>query len=293
MGSYMGFKTKRTGGTMNYIILPQSLVLNHAGKTTTINKSDGRYNQIIQKIKEGKFDEIIPLLSIANSLSERGFQIIDGIVHIDNDALPDSLSARVLDFFNNNLPFEPLLKFWAKLKNNPSFNSRQMLFKFLEHNGHPITTEGNFIAYRAVRNNFLDKYTGTMDNSIGNVVEISRRKVDDNPNNTCSYGLHVATLSYAESFASGDDKILDVEIDPSDVVAVPTDYNGTKMRVCRFKVVAETKGLIKDPLIDNTRLIDRTSNEEDAEVYNTQECPECGEDVGVYDNYCSICGASL
>ena len=251
---------------MNYIILPQSLILNHEGKTTTINKADGRYDQIIQKIREGKFEEIIPLLSIADSLNERGFQVIDGLVYLDGEALPDSLSERVLDFFNNNLPFKPLLKFWSKLKNNPSFNSRQMLFKFLEHNGHPITTEGNFIAYRAVRNNFFDKHTGTMYNGIGEIVSISRSKVDDNPNNTCSHGLHVATLCYATNFACSGDILLDVEVDPADVVAVPTDYNGTKMRVCKFKVVAESQGLIKKPLVSSS--YDLSSNcEEDTYEY--------------------------
>jgi hypothetical protein len=275
---------------MNYIILPQSLILNHEGITTTINKADGRYDQVLQKIKEGKLDEIIPLLSISTSLSERGFEIIDGIVHVDGDALPDSLSARVLDFFNNNLPFEPLLKFWAKLKNNPSFNSRQMLFKFLEHNGHPITTEGNFIAYRAVRNDFLDKHTGKINNSVGSVVEIDRSKVDDNPNNTCSHGLHVATLCYAQGFATGDDRLLDVEVDPSDVVAVPTDYNGTKMRVCKFKVVAESQGLIDKPLVTSAYNICP-----DVSIFDTEGiCTNCGEDIDTaFQNYCPNCGEAL
>ena len=285
---------------MNYIILPQSLILNHAGKTTTINKDDGRYDRVIQKIKEGKLDEIIPLLSIADSLSERGFQVFDGIVHVGGDALPDSLSTRVLDFFNNNLPFEPLLKFWAKLKNNPSFNSRQMLFKFLEHNGHPITTEGNFIAYRAVRNDFLDKHTGKMDNSVGNIVEIDRSKVDDNPNNVCSHGLHVATMSYAQSFGTGDDRLLDVEVDPSDVVAVPTDYNGTKMRVCRFKVVAESQGLIDKPLVTSSykreylcEIPEVEFEDDEGDEDKSFDCPACGEyDVAEF-NYCPNCGGAL
>jgi hypothetical protein len=276
---------------MNYIILPQSLILNHEGKTTTINKADGRYDQVIQKIKEGKLDEIIPLLSIADTLSQRGFDIVDGIVHVDGDALPDSLSARVLDFFNNNLPFEPLLKFWAKLKNNPSFNSRQMLFKFLEHNGHPITTEGNFIAYRAVRNDFLDKHTGKIDNTVGNIVSIDRSKVDDNPNNTCSSGLHVATLSYARDFATGDDRLLDVEVDPSDVVAVPTDYNGTKMRVCKFKVVAESQGLIDKPLVTSSYELPEVEFEDD-EDDTSGDCPFCGTE-NQWNRFCSNCGEAL
>lgn len=278
---------------MNYIILPQSLILNHNGQTTTINKADGRYDRVIEKIKEGKLDEIIPLLSVADALCKRGFEVVDGIVHVGGEALPESLSQRVLDFFNNNLPFEPLLKFWAKLKNNPSFNSRQMLFKFLEHNGHPITTEGNFIAYRAVRNNFLDKHTGTMDNSIGSIVEIDRSRVDDNPNNTCSHGLHVATMSYAHSFASGDDKLLDVEVSPADVVAVPTDYSGTKMRVCRFKVVAESKGLIEKPLVTSSY---QDEDDEDARypAASEDECWECGCEVDrSVQNFCPNCGGEL
>jgi hypothetical protein len=275
---------------MNYIILPQSLILNHEGKTVTINKADGRYDKVVEKIREGKLDEIIPLLSIADGLKERGFEIVHGIVHVDGESLPHSLSQRVLDFYNNNLPFEPLLKFWAKLKNNPSFNSRQMLFKFLEHNGHPITTEGNFIAYRAVRSDFLDKHTGTMDNSVGNVVEVSRSQVDDNPNNVCSHGLHVATLCYAQSFGSGEDRMLDVEVDPTDVVAVPTDYNGTKMRVCKFKVVAESKGLITKPLVQSSY----ETEEEEADMADwTDECHNCGASIEPEDAFCSSCGESL
>jgi hypothetical protein len=274
---------------MNYIILPQSLVLNHEGNTTTINKADGRYDQIIQKIKEGKLDEIIPLLSISNALSERGFEIIHGLVHVEGEALPDALSQRVLDFYNNNLPFQPLLKFWSKLKDNPSFNSRQMLYKFLEHNGHPITTEGNFIAYRAVRSNFLDKHTGTIDNAIGNIVEVKRSQVDDNPNNVCSHGLHVATMCYAQNFASGDDKILDVEVSPTDVVAVPTDYNGTKMRVCCFKVVAESKGIIIKPLVDSSYELPEVEFED-----KDFECPSCGEsNLSNSYYYCPNCGETL
>jgi hypothetical protein len=247
---------------------------------------------VIEKIKEGKLDEIIPLLSIVDALSERGFQVIDGVVHVNGDPLPESLSARVLDFYNNNLPFEPLLKFWAKLKNNPSFNSRQMLFKFLEHNGHPITTEGNFIAYRAVRSDFLDKHTGKMDNSVGNIVEVSRSQVDDNPNNVCSHGLHVATMSYASTFGSGNDKILDVEVSPSDVVAVPTDYDGTKMRVCRFKVIAESQGIIIKPLVQSSFT---PRDDFDTQDHQDEEnsCPTCGEYDVAGLNYCPNCGDSL
>jgi hypothetical protein len=279
---------------MNYLILDNSLILNHEGNTTTIIKEDGRYEQVIKKIKEGKLDEIIPLLNIAKSLTDKGFDVKHGIVHVDGEALPDALSTRVLDFFNQGLPFEPLLKFWAKLKANPSFNSRQMLFKFLEHNGHPITTEGNFIAYRAVNGKFKDKRTGRMDNSVGAVVEVPRSQVDDNPNNTCSHGLHVATAEYATGFMSGGDKLIDVEVDPSDVVAVPTDYNGTKMRVSKFKVVAESNGLIKESLVDSSyQPRDDFDTQDHYDEEGEEYCPNCGTEVSPDVTYCGGCGLRL
>lgn len=280
---------------MNYIILANSLILNHEGYTVTIIKEDGRYAKVIEAIKAGKLDDIIPLLNISKHLTDKGFEVKHGIVHIDGEALPDAISSRVLDFFNQNLPYAPLIKFWNKLKNNPSFNSRQMLFKFLEHNGHPITTEGNFIAYRAVNEEFKDKRTGKMDNSVGAVVEVPRSQVDDNPNNTCSHGLHVATACYASGFMSGSDKLLDVEVDPSDVVAVPTDYNGTKMRVSKFKVVAESQGLIQESLVKSSYENEIEDTEAGLDYDDSEEeyCLNCGTEVSPDATYCGGCGLRL
>jgi hypothetical protein len=270
---------------VSYIILPNTIVVNVNGQTHTVVQSDARYASILTKIKEGKLDEIEPLLSISKSLTDKGFTVVHGIVHVDNEPLPSELSSRLLQFFDEGLPFEPLIKFWKKLKTNPSFNSRQQLFKFLEHNGHPITQEGNFIAYRAVNKEFKDKHTGKMDNNIGNIVEMPRSAVDDNPNNTCSSGLHVATMDYVTNhFASSDDIILDVEVNPADVVAVPTDYNGTKMRVCKFKVLAVSKGIRLETL----------ANVDDTESFDEElVCPNCGADVCEHDLVCPSCWEDL
>jgi hypothetical protein len=109
-----------------------------------------------------------------------------------------------------------------------------MLYKFLEHNGHPITQDGCFIAYRGVTKDFKDPHTRTFDNSVGSICEMPRDQVDDNPDNTCSSGLHVACYSYANGFGK---VTVEVKVDPVDVVCVPRDYNGTKMRVCKFEVL--------------------------------------------------------
>jgi hypothetical protein len=162
-----------------------------------------------------------------------------------------------LKFKEQKLPYKALLKFWDNLKKNPSFNSRKMLFKFLEHNGHPLTSDGCFIAYRGVTEDFKDVHTKTFDNKPGSVCEMPRSQVNDNPNETCSDGLHVACFDYAKGFGP---KLVEVKVNPIDVVCVPVDYNGTKMRVCRFEVIQEGT-VIKDTVLESFGNDDETCQE--------------------------------
>lgn len=275
---------------VNYVILSNSLVVNFEGKTFNIASSDGRYHKILEAIKAGKLDLIPDLTDTTIALKQAGVDIRSGVVYMDDKPLPDTLSDRVLQFFNEGLPFEPLLKFWVKLQKNPSFNSRQQLFKFLEHNGHPITTEGNFIAYRSVTSDFKDHHTRKMDNSVGQIVKVDRSEVDDNPNNTCSNGLHVACLSYADTFGSNR-VIVDVEVNPENVVAVPTDYNGTKMRVCEFKVLAVSEGLRKETLVQSGYENEVDFEEESEEVEEESFLDDCCEEaIDKGNTYCPDCG---
>lgn len=221
---------------LNYHILPNSVVINFDGRTLPIAKGDPRYDGVIKAIKEDKLDTIPDLVDNTKFLASigNGLEFKDGLILLDGEQMPDAISNRIFDFKAQELPYSYLIKFARKLKLNPSFNSRAQLYKFLEHNGHPITPDGNFIAYRGITSDFKDCHTGTFDNSVGQTVSVARESVDDNPNNTCSTGLHVASYEYAKGFGS---VTVEVEVDPKDVVAVPTDYNGTKMRVSRFKVV--------------------------------------------------------
>jgi hypothetical protein len=123
---------------------------------------------------------------------------------------------------------------------NPSYRSRECLFEFLEKFNAPITANGNFIAFKRVRSDFMDIYSGTIDNSVGKVIQMDRAKVDDDPQHTCSAGLHVCADEYLDGYANAvSTKTLVVEVNPAHVVAVPYDYNFAKMRVCEYKVVAE------------------------------------------------------
>jgi hypothetical protein len=69
---------------------------------------------------------------------------------------------------------------------------------------------------------------------------MDRSKVDDDPQHTCSSGLHVCADEYLKGYATGENnRTLVVEVNPANVVAVPYDYNFSKMRVCEYKVLTE------------------------------------------------------
>jgi hypothetical protein len=76
----------------------------------------------------------------------------------------------------------------------------------------------------------------------GSVVTMPRSAVGDNRNIACSTGLHAGTYSYASGY--GDTLIL-VKINPRDVVSVPNDSSGQKLRVSRLVVLNETTERLK------------------------------------------------
>ena len=100
---------------------------------------------------------------------------------------------------------------------------------------------------------------------------MDRDKVDPDSNQTCSTGLHAAAFEYADGMYQGGSGILvEVKINPENVVAVPTDYNEQKMRVCEYIVIRECEGkrnevLVTDDEFDNYD-DDYDDNDQDATV---------------------------
>jgi hypothetical protein len=249
-------------------------------------KDDARFEPIIAAIKAGKLETIPDLVDIEASLRKKGLDVRDGLVHVAGEAMPSELNDRILEYQAANIPFHSLKKFWENLSKNPSFNSRKQLFKFLENKGHSITEDGCFIGYRGVTEDFKDVHTKTFDNSPGSVCEMPRELVNDNPDETCSNGLHVGGHEYAKTFGP---KLVLVKVNPRDVVAVPNDYNGQKMRVCRFEVLKEAVGMVEDVVVSAKGEKAELNDFEDG-YCNCEDCEseslscEC---CGSYDDDCN------
>jgi hypothetical protein len=157
--------------------------------------------------------------------------------------LPSSLNQRIVQMATKGEDPTPLLKFWERLKKNPSYRSVNQLWDFLNHRGIPLTKDGCFMAYKSVRMDYKDHHTGVFDNSPGRVNEMPRNQISDDPQIECHEGFHVGSLEYARTFnSSSSSRIIACEIDPENVVCVPRDSSFGKMRVCKYKVIGNHNG---------------------------------------------------
>lgn len=134
------------------------------------------------------------------------------------------------------LSVDKLDLFFSNLSENPSPISVHAFSSFLGRSRMPITDRGTFLAYKKIRkSDYKDIHSRTFDNRPGCVVQMPREGVDINQNNTCSTGFHVCSHEYLKNFGGVDDVEIVVEINPRDVVAVPPDYNLSKMRVASYR----------------------------------------------------------
>ncbi len=194
-----------------------------------------------------------------------------------SDPIPEFLAKKLLEYIDKGLNVEALVNFWKNTLLNPDKGVRQQLFGFLEHNGHPITDKGYFLAYKAVKvarkydaetgeevvsirydENTGERIEETLNQSmtfkpyhsgahgmtvkVGEPITMPREECDSDPEVTCSAGLHVGSMEYVHGFGYSNGVILEVLVSPRNVVAVPTDYNNTKMRTCEYYPIAITNG---------------------------------------------------
>lgn len=234
-----------SGGTDRAI---GSLVVTTDTRVFTLTNDHKDFDDILALLKAGDHAQAELRLDRAThvraAVADTLFAINGNVVSYEGRQLPAVMANYIIRLNTEGMDLAPLEKFTANLFANPSYRATQECFKFLEANEMPITEDGCFIAYRSVTLDYKDHRTGRWDNSIGAVCKEDRNLVDEDPNNTCSKGLHVCALGYIhgpESHGYGGSRShwVIVKVNPRDVVAVPHDYKNTKMRVCEFEVVGQ------------------------------------------------------
>lgn len=223
-----------------YLIQGDNVIVVMNNETHTINRSHVAYEKLLNAIKHDDWEtvkNVIDPKAVFVEYGEGNISIKGDKIYWKDRELVNSLATRVVKMYQEGFPIKPMVLFIENLMKNPSNRAVNELYTFLENNNLPITDNGNFLAYKKVRDNYRDVYSGKIDNSVGQTVKMDRNAVDDQKERTCSYGLHFCSKEYLSKF--GGDRIMILEINPKDVVSIPIDYGFSKGRCCEYKVIAE------------------------------------------------------
>jgi hypothetical protein len=265
-----------------YIVQGSNITVVIGTTPHTVSKSHIAYNKLLNAIKAGEWETVQDIIEPKQVVLDFG----QGNVSIQGDKIfwkgremHNALTKRMVAMIQEDFPVEPLVAFMENLMDNPSKRAVNELYGFLEKNTLPITSDGCFLAYKKVRQDYLDVHSGTVLNKPAvymtdedtaalaeaagkqnevtvevvdgvTVVSMERNLVDDDQNRTCSTGLHFCSKDYLSVF--GGERIVILKINPRDVVSIPNDYNDSKGRCARYEIVDEIDKDKADEAFANT-----------------------------------------
>ena len=267
-----------------------------ADNTRHVMRSENpMFGQAVEAYRNEDWDTVLRYMNPEKTVKQYLFEyenikVENGAVLFGGSAVHSLCVDRILQFADSNFNPMPLVRFLSKLQKNPSRRSVEELYRFLERNNLTVTSNGNFLAYKALTSGFYsitagnaqllkgkDDGNGRIFNGVGEEIEVYRNYVDDDANRGCSVGLHAGTLEYAQSFGGNGATLVIVEIDPADVVSVPHDCECQKLRTSRYKVVDICTQRLDLPMYESR--FDSAGDDDDWDSWDDED----------EDDYCDDC----
>ena len=272
-----------------YQLTENSITIFWEGKPHTIRKDHVNFQLAKKAILDARYDDLGDLIDVVKAVEnfvEGDIEVKDEVVYYKGHRLHGVVVDKLLDMLRAGMKDSaPLTNFITRLQANPSANSVNELYSFMSYKSLANTPEGKVLGYKGVQSDYWST-TGNADtivlqgktnarhqilNEVGATIEVARRCVDDNKDNHCSFGLHVGSFDYADSWAGEGGKLLLVEFDPADAVSVPTDCDFQKLRVSKYKVISDitdTRKELNKPVYEANKPIYGSDDDNDDENYD-------------------------
>ena len=278
---------------MTYTLVPNRnlTVVTSDFKVITIAADNPNWKAILECIRQDDEAGVVRLMSIKRTVEDFGtgvanrgnIEVRGNEVFYRTEKLYGEDVDRILGFIGEGIEPVGMVNFLERKLKNPSKRSVDSLYHFLENKGMPITPRGTFLGYKGLMGDYASRNTGAeplisgtrltngaIDNHVGQAPRMDRRFVCDDFNQGCGPGLHVGSLEYAIGWAGGEGRVVIVEVDPADVVSVPTEEH-TKLRACAYTVVGEYTEKLPNVFTDEFVRPDGETVDEDEPI-----CENCG-----------------
>ncbi|MBA2725767.1 MAG: hypothetical protein H0U53_07250, partial [Actinobacteria bacterium] len=234
------------------------IAINHEGESTITIVNEGEvlnigtahphFSKIAEALVAGK--DPAPFLSVNAAFDlpdDDRVSVVDGKVFFQGAEQHTVLADTIARYSRNGQDTTNLVRFMERLAANPSQDSREQLFTWANGKGLTIDEDGRLIAFKGVSPELVSIRQGdatitlpngdvyearseAVPNGLGFIVELPREQCESSPEVGCSSGLHAGTWQYASGWGT---VVLEVAIDPADVVSVPRDSGFAKLRCCR------------------------------------------------------------
>jgi len=239
---------------------PHSITVFVNGRQHIIGADHSGFRALSEHLKLPEHDaqfieDCVDKAKFINRMTAGNITVQGSTVYYMGNPVHSTLTSKLVELLDLGYDAEPWALFMDNLMQNPSENSKSQLFDFLSSFNAPFTEDGCFLVFKRVSQDYKDVYTGKFDNSIGQVVKMDRNEVVDDPNQTCSAGLHVCSIGYLSSGYGSTGRTVACKVNPRDVVSVPVDYKFAKIRCCQYEVIGdvdETGSYTEDTVADAT-----------------------------------------
>ena len=238
-----------------YIITNENITLYYDNNVYTLNKQSKQHPLVVKCLLAGNYDKASSFMNlkegIVRKIANSDLVLKGNQLYWKEKQLNNYVTKKIIALMGKNRKIDLLVAFLNKLMLNPIPRVQDELLQFLEYGKLPICTDGDFLAYKRVNEDYRDYHSGQCDYTPGKTVKMKRKDCDTNSNNVCSTGLHFCSFEYLNSFSG--DKIIVVKINPKNVMSIPKDYNNTKGRACEIQSICEYN---EDCDIDKLKTLD-------------------------------------
>lgn len=217
-----------------------NIVIN--GEVVNADYTHPSFKEIIAACLAEDFEKAVTLANTGKTIEKwslGAFEFKNGKLYYCGEALHGSLIEKIIKSIQEGDQNVNKYVFFLEDALRNDKNSYNEMWDFIKHNDIKIHDNGAIIGYKKVTvgddGRLYDSYTHTVPNDPGTLVQMPRHLVNNNKSETCSYGLHVGSIDYVRNFSGN--QIVKVLVAPANVVSVPTDYNGQKMRCSEYFVL--------------------------------------------------------
>ena len=231
---------------LDYIVTSKSITLMYRDNTRKYDQTDELYTAVKNACLHEDCTFLLRLVKpvdyINENIPEFTVDVTKLVVTVNGVEFPYQYSNLIINEMNKDIhnkqnpDLQNLMNFFARcIQHNIGTDVVIQMYEFLKHNDIVILPDGSIQGWKYLHKQddiYLDGYSKSIVNAEGSYVSMPREEVDSDPNRVCSKGLHAGAWDYVKDY----NNIAKVIINPEDVVSVPVDYAGMKLRCCKYYI---------------------------------------------------------